>query len=61
MRLFIFLSVMVFAFSGCNECIDCSGVAGKPTNKLCKSTYNDGGSGISWDTYRAALKASGCK
>lgn len=60
-KLFFLIGLFILVLSGCSECIDCSSVAGQNTNKICKSTYNDAGTGISWDTYRAALKASGCK
>lgn len=59
--LFAVAVVAVFGLGSCKECVDCSGVAGSTGTKICKSDYNDAGTGISWDTYKAALKAAGCK
>ncbi len=59
--LFAVAAVAVIGLSSCKECVDCSGVAGQPGTKICKSDYDDAGTGLSWDTYKAALKAAGCK
>lgn len=59
--LFAVAAIAVIGLSSCKECVDCSSVAGQSGTKICKSDYNAGGTGLSWETYKAALKASGCK
>jgi hypothetical protein len=59
--LFAVAAIAVIGLSSCKECVDCSGVSGQSGTKICKSDYDDAGTGISWSTYKAALQASGCK
>ncbi|MGB5049321.1 MAG: hypothetical protein WBO46_10325 [Caldilineaceae bacterium] len=59
--LFAVAAVAVIGLSSCKECVDCSGVAGQSGTKICKSDYDSAGTGLSWDTYKAALKVAGCK
>ena len=59
--LFAVATLAVLGLGSCKECVDCSGVSGYSSTKICKSDYDDAGTGLSWDTYKAVLKAAGCK
>ncbi len=59
------LVAVLFIESCSTGCVDCSSVASSGINKTkyCKSDYEAAypNSTTSWDTYRNALIASGCK
>ena len=57
---FAVAALAVIGLSSCKECVDCSGVAGQSVGKICKDDYTEV-AGITWDTYKAALKTAGCK
>jgi len=62
--LFAVAAIAVIGISSCSkDCVDCSGTTGGQTAKICKADYEATGanSTVSWSTYSAALKASGCK
>ena len=55
---------MSASMMSCSECVDCSGaIGGGSTGKICKKDYEATGANatVPWSTYKAALKASGCK
>ncbi len=58
--LFAVAVAATLGLGSCKECVDCSSVSGSSVGKICKDDYTEV-AGISWDTYKAALKASGCK
>ncbi len=59
---FAFVAFAALSLNSCKDCVDCGGVSGY-TEKICKDDYEDSGAGafISWDDYKTAAKAAGCK
>jgi hypothetical protein len=54
-------AIAVLGLSSCaKKCVDCSSVAGYGSTKICEEDYAGVG-GVTWETYKAALKAAGCK
>lgn len=55
---------VVLALSSCGKCVDCKNVSGVPTTEtICKEDYETKykNNAVSWEKFRSALKASGCK
>jgi hypothetical protein len=62
-RLLQITALSLLLLCSCKQCVDCSNVAaGVPSsNKICKGDYDTESKGVSWSSFQAALKASGCK